>query len=176
MAHSALADTTHRPTTGSPIAERDSGALVMCASIPWHFHRNRQQELALRLSAFMPVIYVEPPTANGTRPSPQSHSLHTAAEDCHVLPSPKGVPGERAIALVNGFVQRRLARSIRAALSTLRYQCSVLWIDRIESAALLDRFPEALTVYDCADEEWSFGRFRRRSYLRKLEDSLLTRS
>ena len=176
MAHSALVDTIHCPPPGSRIAERGSGALVMCASIPWHFHRNRQQELALRLSAFMPVIYVEPPTANGARPSPRSHSLRTVAKGCYLLPSPKGVPGDRVIALVNRFVQKRMARSVQAVLSTLGCQCSVLWIDRIESAALIERFPDAITVYDCADEEWSFGRFCRRSYLHKLEDSLLSRS
>ncbi len=151
-------------------------ALVMCASIPWSFHRNRQQELAERLSDFMPVIYIEPPLVGRSLRSPASGPLRTVKDGCHVLPAPNGLPGDRFASPVNWIVQRRLARSLVEALGRLDLECAVLWVDRIQSAALLDRFPEALVVYDCVDEAWTFGRLRRRSYLRQVERFLARRA
>jgi len=123
----------------------------------------------------MPVVYVEPPLF-GRRLSHASNRLRTVKDGCYVLSARNGIPGDRVAGPINWLVQKRLARAVREALSHLALECAVLWVDRVESAALLDRFPGALVVYDCADEEWTFGRLRRRSYLRQLERVVAARA
>ncbi|MBN1460333.1 MAG: glycosyltransferase [Armatimonadetes bacterium] len=175
MPTATLTNSHHSPAI-SGRARRNRRALVMCASIPWSFHRNRQQELAARLSAVMPVVYVEPPVAGRARRSTQSTPLRAVGDDCHVLSTGDGLPGDRFASRINSLVQRRLGRSISRALARLQYECSVLWVDRIQSAALLSSFADALIVYDCVDEEWTFGRFGRESHLRRLEQTLAGRA
>jgi glycosyltransferase involved in cell wall biosynthesis len=156
--------------------EGDRGALVMCAAIPWSFHRNRQQELAERLSEFLPVIYVEPPRRTRVSPWHESGGLRRIKGDCYVLSPSQAVPGDRLLSSVNRRVQRRVADAVDSALSHLGFGCSVLWIDRIESAPLLDHFPAAFAVYDCVDEQWTFGRLRRPRHLCRLEKMVASRS
>ncbi len=151
--------------------QREPTGLVMCASIPWGFHRNRQQDLAERLSALVPVLYVEPP-----RRGAESRGIWSVNDRCYVLPSLPAPPGDRVSGRINWHVQHRLAQSIHAALAARQYDCGVLWIDRIQSVALVESFPGAQVIYDCVDEEWSFGRLCRRSYLRRLEATLLDRA
>jgi len=146
-------------------------ALVMCASIPWGFHRNRQQELAERLSAFLSVLYVEPPQRGA-----DSRGVWSVNDRCYVLPSLPALPGDRVSGRINRSVQHRVATSIRAALAARGQECAVLWIDRIHSVALVEAFPGAQVVYDCVDEEWSFGRLCRRSHLQRLETMLVDRA
>jgi len=162
----------HRPCLARP----GRSAIVMCASIPWGFHRNRQQELAIRLSELMPVVYVEPPRAAMAVRQRRARLLPTTADNCHVVQSPTGIPGDRVLSLVNRAVQRRLGAAITDALAQLHLECAVLWIDRIESAPLIDMFRGSLVVYDCVDEEWTFGRLRWRSYLQRLEESVAARA
>jgi len=165
MSRRELSIASDHPGEGNP------AALVMCASIPWGFHRNRQQELAERLSAFLPVLYVEPPQRGA-----DSREVWSVNDRCYVLPSLSAPPGDRVSGRVNQHVQHRVAKSIRAALAARGQECAVLWIDRIQSVALVEAFPSARVVYDCVDEEWSFGRLCRRGYLRRLEAALLSRA
>lgn len=124
----------------------------------------------------MPVIYVEPPVVGPARHPHGPAHLWKVNDSCHVLPSPGGLPGDRAVSTINAIVQKRLGCSIAEALARLDLKCAALWIDRIESAALLDRFPESTIVYDCVDEEWTFGRLHWKKHLRRLELALVDRA
>jgi glycosyltransferase involved in cell wall biosynthesis len=148
--------------------------IIMCAAIPWAFQHNRQQELALRLSARRPILYIEPPTRAAR--NQRKDLLLQVAPRVYVLPSQSALPGDRLSGTINTMIQRRLAGIIKVELKKLNADCDLLWIDRIQSQALVDYFPRAAVVYDCVDEEWSFGRSCNRRYLHNLERRLLERA
>jgi len=136
--------------------------VVYMSAIRWHWHRNRQQELAMQLARDRRVLFVEPP---GLRPS---FRLRVA----RVMPSlwlarpPAPLPLGRFVPLANRLNRRYAAGRLRRWLGRHPGPRS-LWLDEDLAAPVAGHLGERVRVYDAADLDWTFTRRWNRRHLRR---------
>jgi len=125
-----------------------SGAVVFAAGTPWDGQRLPDQHIAERLSARVPVLYVDPPEWRGRPWSSAAGRLDLVRPGLARL-TPYGVPGiERP--LLHTINDRLVRRAIRQALAVLHARARVLVLCSCHE--LMGSADEELSVFYGTDD------------------------
>lgn len=172
------------------------GETVVClAPRSWNSLWRETQQLMSRIAVQNRVLYFEPGRNNEMpalsefmRNLPnylrcRPHSLHA---NLTIIPTPSSLPiGNRrlprtvlqaSLPLVTGLNARVLTLYVRRVLRELAVHDPILWLSRLEDAALVGRLGEKLACYFNYDEFADFAHNRHISDIIRRVDDRLTRS
>ena len=152
--------------------------LIMFAALPWGGHPQRGHEFAVRLAEAFEVYYVQPPGLRRAAVATAPEFGVTSAQPGLTIVEWE-IPGVEALPSWVGLPSRsydRVCKELRESL-TRHPGPRVLWLDPAASVRAMGKCGEDLSVYDCADLDWTFTRWPwRRRLFRRWEAELARRA
>ena len=140
--------------------------LVMLAAPPFHGMKQRHQHVAERLSAYMPVVYVEgTPSAaavflrkigDASDLSAHKKGLVQERENLWVYKAPPNSPTFFNFKKVNTTNMKKTAEALEPLLTAKGFTKRILWLGHPNAVEAAEFLKHDLMVYDCYD---AFGEF-----------------
>lgn len=156
--------------------------IVCLAAASWSGMWARAQQFMVRLTGENRVLYVDPPvTLLAPVKNKQNLALLKSAraregENLAIYRPAAHLPFGNLSRRFNRFNMRLLAARVRRELNRLGWNPTLLWTYLPGSVDLIDRFPDCLVVYDCADEHTSFPGLLDPGLVAGMEKELLLRA
>ena len=145
--------------------------IVCISSVDWEPLWTRKQQIMSRLPKTHRILYVEPPISFlspfkdpgvAFKGEMARTGLRNLNDNIWLLSPPVVLPFGSRFPGINLLNQRKIARSVRAAMRQLGFQSSILWTYLHTSCHLLGQLNEVMRVYDCVDEHSAYAGFNPR--------------
>ncbi len=159
--------------------------MLFASALPWAGVPHRQHELALGLSDYFDLLYLEPPADDAD----QLYSVFPADPGNGPEFGLRNLPEQLRIVRTGARLPKwlwylsaradkiRFRRALGELANTFQRLPRILWVDGGSSAPTMEVVPHDLLVYDCVDLDWTYSRVRiRRAALRRWHDLLLKRA
>ena len=157
--------------------------IVCVSSVDWEPLWTRKQQIMSRLPAEHRILYVEPPISFlspykdpgvAFKKERAKEGLRPLNHHTWLLSPPVIWPLGSQVAGINAINQRKVARSIRAAMKELGFKNPVLWTYLHTSCDLVGKLGESFVIYDCVDEHSAYEGFNPR-LVQAMERRLMER-